>query len=71
LLNVFFQAIVILVGTNNLTHTVEQVADGLVSIVEAIGAKLPATHVILMVRSFLIIIIIIIKSELKIKEYGC
>lgn len=45
----FFQVIVLIIGTNNHGDTANQVADGILAIVKAIQERQPSSHVIVMV----------------------
>lgn len=45
-----FQAIVLLVGTNNYDHTAEQVSGGILEIIATIQQKQPSAHIVVMVK---------------------
>ena len=47
--NCLFQVIVICVGTNNHTHSAEQVVGGIMAIVETLHEKQPQAQIIVMV----------------------
>lgn len=44
---VYFQVIVVHVGTNNLEHTPEQVSEGILEIVRTIREKHPSAYIVL------------------------
>lgn len=45
------QVVVLWVGTNNHEHTAEQVAGGIVSIVQLLISRLPKAKIVILVRS--------------------
>lgn len=47
LISIIFQIVVLLVGTNNINHTAEEVAEGIFEIVKSIRQKLPDAYIVL------------------------
>lgn len=45
------QVVVLLVGTNNVSHKPDQIADGIISIAQAVRSKLEEAHIVLMVST--------------------
>ena len=45
----FFQAVVVLVGTNNYDHTAEEVSQGIIEICQTIRDKQPQAYIIVLV----------------------
>lgn len=55
----FFQVVVLLVGTNNICNTPEEVSDGIVEIVKASKVKLPEAYIVVIVRLFMFVFFIV------------
>lgn len=53
----FFQIVVLLVGTNNISNTAEEIAEGIFEIVQNIRDKLPDVYIVLPVCSVLVRIV--------------